>query len=142
MCGCFSLELSQIRYLQGAAAPNCSVLSLCCPLSSFHWWAGVQSDQLSAPSPLLGLKSDWCVWLFSSLPRAETSLEWCWPMLGLLAHCQVCSTALDGLQPKVYLRGWFPNVCGGRICSVCQVCAQPGLRRMGPATQGLKQVWL
>ena len=30
-------------------------------MNNLHWWAGPQSDLMSAPSPLLGPQSDWCV---------------------------------------------------------------------------------
>lgn len=31
-------------------------------------WVGGACNQMSSPSPLLGLWSDWCVWLSSSVP--------------------------------------------------------------------------
>ena len=30
-------------------------------LNNLRWWAGLQSDLMSAPSPTLGPQSDWCV---------------------------------------------------------------------------------
>ena len=46
-------------------------------------------SQMSAPSPLLWLQSDWCVWLSSRLPRVGVTLAWCWPLSGLLAHSRL-----------------------------------------------------
>lgn len=60
---------------------------------------------------LLGLQVHWCVWLFSPLPKAEHTLEWCQSLLGLLARCvgqeplcsEVCQgDTLDGTDPQ----GW------------------------------------
>lgn len=42
------------------------------------------SDQMSTPSPLLGLPSNWCVKSSSPLPRARVDLEECWSLSGLL----------------------------------------------------------
>lgn len=68
------------------------------------------SDQMSAPSPLLGPQSDWCVWFYVPLPGARVALEWCWLLSGLLAHRHTCGLGLDGLPPRVC---WW-----GRSCNV------------------------
>lgn len=86
---------------------------MCCFLRSFC-------------GPLLGPQLDWCVWFLSPLPSSGVTLGWCWPLLGLLARCQACSTTLDGLPPRVYLRWqvsrrkqgqglWFSKVCVGLL---------------------------
>lgn len=50
-----------------SVAPNCRVLSLCCPLRRFLWWSGT-CNQIS---PLLGPKSDW-----SSFPLPGAGVTW------------------------------------------------------------------
>ena len=60
---------------------------------------------MSAPSPLLGLQLDWCVWFSSPLPKAWVPVEWCWPLSGLPAHCRACGVTLDGLLPRSRWRG-------------------------------------
>lgn len=40
-------------------------------------------------------------------------MEQCWPLSGLLAHCQAGGTTLDVFWPRV-LKGWILKVHGGR----------------------------
>jgi len=35
------------------------------------------------------------IWLSSPVPRAGVTLEWCWPLLEVLAHCHICGTTLE-----------------------------------------------
>lgn len=45
-----------------------------------------QSEHISAPSPLLRLLWNWCMWLSFPLCRARVILECCWLLLELLAQ--------------------------------------------------------
>ena len=83
---------------------------------------GLQSDQVSTPSLLLGLQWGWCVWLSSTILRAWVTLELCWLLSGLLANCHTCSISLDrhlqgtGWRWQVGRRMW------GRACHVNKAC--------------------
>ena len=99
-CG---LESHQ-AFARDAVAANCSALCLCCALTNLHWWVGPTVKPLFSQPHRWG-SSRTGMWLSSFLPQATVTLGWCWPLSGLLTHCQVCGTILDGLQPRVYWRG-------------------------------------
>lgn len=56
-----------------------------------------------------------CVLIFLSPWGAGVTLERCWPLLGLVAHYQVCSQRHFGVGRTV-------RECGTRACSVIKVC--------------------
>lgn len=102
---------------------------------------GPQSDQLSAPRPLLGLRLDCCVW--SSFPSSQDSSPFrvVPARVGLPAHCQAGGTASDGLQPTAYYRGWTHIVRVGRMHSVRRVCMLVLCDQDLPPP-GRRQAWL
>ena len=78
-------------WLQTAGYFPCAIGSNLC------WWVGLQSDQVSAPSPPLGPQSDWCVpylplsqgqdslwsgvapvWANCTLPGLRCCFDWIW----------------------------------------------------------------
>lgn len=67
---------------------------------------GTCSQTAFCPQPTLGTQSDLFVWLSFPLCVVRVTLQWCWPLLGLLAHCQGCGTTWDGLRARVYWRKW------------------------------------
>ena len=67
----------------------------CAVQSNLCWWAGLQSDPMSAPSPPLGPQSEWCV-PYLLLSRGRTHCGEVWPLSGLLAYCQACGAASMG----------------------------------------------
>ena len=77
---------------------------------------------MSAPSPLLRLQLDWYVWLFYPFPWEGVTLEWCWPLSGLLTNCQTFGTTLDGL--------WSRKYCKGQVCR--RTWGQGALCHQGP----------
>ena len=98
---------------------NYRVPSPCCPLRNFLWWLGpvIRPDvflQLTtgAAVGLVYVVIFPCLW-------SRSHFGWCWPLSGLLAQCQACGTALDGLQPRAY---WRRQVCrrmpGLDVCAV------------------------
>ena len=107
-----------------AVAPNCRILSLCCPPGGFCWWVGPIVGPDIWPSPLLELQFNWYVWLSSTLPGTEVTLEWCWPLLGLLAQCHTCGTPLDSCGGQIGGGGSIGE-CEGGVHSVSKFCAGP-----------------
>lgn len=108
-----------------AVALNCKVF-LSCILRSFSCWQCLQSDQMSAPSLQLGPQWDWYTQLPSPLPGVGVTLEKCWPLPGLLAHCQAHGTALDKLHP-VCIGGARPTTeSGSGVCRTSKFCVTTG----------------
>lgn len=95
---------------------NCKVHSPCCLLIAFIGAWGLQLDQMSALSPLVGPWSDWCVWLSSSVPKSHFGMA----LASVSAACILpgCSIALDGLL----LRAGLQEKVGGRVASASKVC--------------------
>ena len=99
-----------------------------------HWWAGPQSDLMSAPSPPLGPQSDWCVPYLPPLPGAGLTVEWCGPS-GLLAHCQACGAASMGSgQGRISSGG--SATCTGLGGAGLASFALSGLLWEGPCSTG------
>lgn len=62
-------ELGHTRYLSELQLPQIAWCSPCfAPRGSLIGGCGLQSNQMSSFSPLLGLQLDWCIWLSSSSP--------------------------------------------------------------------------
>lgn len=65
--------------------------------------------------------------LSSPLPGARVTLEWCWHLSGLQAHCQACDTALNGLWPRVHWREQVHRMQGRMVVvGLVQVCCRRG----------------
>lgn len=76
------------------------------------------------PSPLLKLKFNWYVWFSSTLPGAEVTLKWHWPLLGLLVQFHTCGTTLDSCGGQVGGGGSIGE-CKCRVHNVSKFCAGP-----------------
>ena len=61
------------------------------------------------PVHLLGLQSNWCVWLYSLFLRAGVTLEWYWSLPRLLAGRNRAGATLKGLLPS--RAGWMEQIC-------------------------------
>ena len=60
---------------------------------------------MPAPSLFLSHSQLLCVVIFLSPQGNGVTSKWCWPILGLLAHCQAYSITLNGLLPKAGCQG-------------------------------------
>ena len=100
------LELSQTRpFAKDVVTPNFRVLSLCCPEKlSLVGGACGQTRYLLPTHCWDNSQNSVCGYL--SLLRTGVTLEGCWPLMRLLAHCQACLAALHGLL--VWLEGVGP----------------------------------
>ena len=83
---------------------------LCAVQSNLCWWAGPQSDPMSAASPPLGPQSEWCVPYL--LSRSRTHCGEVWPLSGLLPHCQACGAASMGSGKGRISRGGSTRFTG------------------------------
>ena len=89
-------------------ALNCSALSLFCPLRSFHWQRGLQSNLMSVPIPCMEPQLDWCVSLFSPFPRARVTLGGAGPYQSCLHFVRLmapfgwalANSMLEGADPE------------------------------------------
>lgn len=104
-----TLGLSWVRssLCQWCSYMELQALSWCCFLRSFHWWARLPSDQISAPSPLLGATTELVRVFIFSPPQDRSHLERYCPMLGLFTYFHACGTDLDRLLPRVCWTGWI-----------------------------------
>ena len=85
------------------------------------WWEGPQSDPMSAPSPLLGPQSDWCVPYFP-LSQGQDSL---WSGVApVWAPCTLPGLwcCFDGIWPRDYWPGWIRKVHRGRRGRLSSLC--------------------
>ena len=73
-------------------------------------------------------------------------LEWCWPLIGVLAHCHACGTALDNLLSRVYWRGhvrrrtWRWDALCQEGLSYCTAGGDLQLPRKTPMQAGMKEM--
>ena len=139
VCGRFGLELSQARPLpQMKEHQTAGHFPYVAPEKLLV--VGRSFSQTSCLPPAHCRGHSWtgvCGYLPLSLGEGIT-FEWYWPLSGLLAPCQACDTALDGLWPRAYLREWIHDVHGGWKGRVSKVCALLVPCKRDPATQGLR----
>lgn len=128
---CLRFELSHTSCLQDTIAPKCRMLFLCCPLRSFPWCLGPVVRPAICPQATAGaLQSEWCVCGYLSLSPGQGSFGVVLSSVRA-AYCQSCGTALEGLWPRAYSRGWICNVhrvrCAVSARFACRLSARGDL---------------
>lgn len=81
------------------------------------------------------------VWLYFFLPRAGVTLQWCWPLLGLLATAQLvvllwmesCQGCIGG--------GKSAGKCGSRYAVILLVLQWFCVLRLGAGANGMRQLF-
>lgn len=87
-------------FARDVVTPNCRVLSLYCPLRRFHWQVGPAVMPVICSQPFAGAAVELACVVTIASPSCRGHFEVLVPV-GLIEHCHVCDTALDGLLPRV-----------------------------------------
>ena len=90
-------------FAKAAVATNYRGLPLCCPHAAFLMGrAAIRPDV--CPWPTAEALGELVCVVISPHPVVGVILEWFWPLIKLLAHCQVCATYLDVFLRRVCWR--------------------------------------
>ena len=100
----------------------------CAVLNNLRWWARLQSDPMSAPSPPLGPQSDWCV-PYLPLSQGQDSL---WS--GVASVWDTCT--LPGLW-CCFDRIWCTSQGGSARCTGAGGAGSARFASGGPLREGL-----